>query len=97
MEFSKLPGAFLNPAGEEAFANSRFLTTYTQVATPGSIIGVGFGDTDPIAQVSNSVPQAIATPPLLIPVPTAISSGLCGLVALALLAVPRRLRRRLFQ
>ncbi|HZK81842.1 MAG TPA: hypothetical protein VFC46_12260 [Humisphaera sp.] len=97
MEFSKLSDAFLNPAGEEAFANSRFLTAYTQAATPGSIIGVGFGDIDPIAQVSNSAPQATDTPPLLIPVPTAISSGLCGLLVLALLAVPRRLRRRLFQ
>ncbi len=35
--------------------------------------------------------------PLLIPLPTAISSGMCGLLAIAILVAPERFRRRLFR
>jgi len=41
----------------------------------------------------NAAPANSSTPPLLIPLPTGMSAGALGLVALGLILAPRRIRR----
>ncbi|HET6248968.1 MAG TPA: hypothetical protein VFE47_14825 [Tepidisphaeraceae bacterium] len=48
------------------------------------------------AAVINATPKTDATPPLLIPLPTAISAGAIGLAALGIFGAAKRFRRRLF-
>jgi hypothetical protein len=88
----KLPSIVRNPHAE--LAGNHSISSNSDIQVYG--VGGSFSAGDPISQVNNAIPPTSPTPPLLIPVPTAISSGLCGLIILALLATPRWIRRRLF-
>jgi hypothetical protein len=77
-------------------ADARFLASPSE-PTPSVAIGDAFGISSAMEQIADATPSASQTPPLLIPVPTAISSGLCGLLVLAVLAASRWMRRRVFR
>jgi hypothetical protein len=50
---------------------------------------------DPTLRARGVAPTSTSTAPLLIPLPTGISAGALGLVALGLILAPRRVRRML--
>jgi hypothetical protein len=54
----------------------------------------GWSFADPTQTLTNAAPKEGA-PPLLIPVPTAVSAGAAGLAILALIGASSRLRRRI--
>ena len=50
----------------------------------------------PSLQATSVEPRPNPIVPLLIPLPTAVTSGVCGLLAIAAMVMPRRMRRRIF-
>jgi hypothetical protein len=75
-----------DPAADNSFSRSLYLATNS---APSPATGAKVA-----AELPSAAPKS-GKNPLLIPLPTAISAGTCGLIALALLLAPKRLRRRL--
>lgn len=74
------------------------------IASPSSTADSASSATVRIAQndraaragLTDTGPQSQEAQPLLIPLPSAMSTGICGLLAISVIGARRRLRRRLF-
>lgn len=75
-----------DPSADNSFSRSLFLANNPAPSLEAS---------DKTEVVVPAASPKTAKSPLLIPLPTAISAGMSGLIALALLLAPRRLRRRI--
>jgi hypothetical protein len=76
-----------DPSADNSFSRSLFLANNP---TPAVARGIDKS----VAELPGAAPKS-GKNALLIPLPTAISAGTSGLIALALLLAPQRLRRRL--
>jgi hypothetical protein len=84
-------------AADPAVIEHSMMSTSAHVTDAAAPATVAWNFSDPTESTSSGLPESRLAPPLLIPLPTAVSAGAWGLLVVAILMGARRtLRRRLF-